>query len=238
MRLLIEGFMKVPFLALAATVFLTSCAGMQVTRTQVATGATSPTAIYIRPFSVAYAQFNADTNRNGAAIRKSLIPSEFSSILQEELAKIAPARVLKADEYPPKGWLVEGEFEVIDASNALARSTPAGGLGAGKSYAKLHVRITDLGDGPIKEVTRETVKETKDASIATTKSVKSYEGRVIYEFDVEGGSGTSGLLGSIYTPGSGNPVPFDLRNAAERIYLALTPDPFRYGYRSSPSDLR
>ena len=42
-------------------------------------------------------------------------------------------------------------------------------------------------------------------------------------------------MGSIYAPGLGYAEPFDFKNAAERIMLALNTDPFRYGDRSSPS---
>ena len=58
---------------------------------------------------------------------------------------------------------------------------------------------------------------------------------VIYEFDVAGGSRLTGKFGSITAPGLGYAVTFDYRNAAERIYEALTPDANRYGLRSSPS---
>jgi hypothetical protein len=56
---------------------------------------------------------------------------------------------------------------------------------------------------------------------------------VIYEFDVEAET-KPGTFGSLYTPGLGYPLPFDFRNTAELIALTLTPDPFRYGVRSSP----
>lgn len=56
---------------------------------------------------------------------------------------------------------------------------------------------------------------------------------MIYEFDVAGGSGLQGKLGTVRASGLGKAPPFDLRNAAERIYLVLTPDVHRYGARSS-----
>jgi hypothetical protein len=59
------------------------------------------------------------------------------------------------------------------------------------------------------------------------------EHRVIYEFDMAGGSREQGKFGTLRASGLGRAVPFDLRNAAERIMLVLSPDPFRYGARSS-----
>ena len=61
----------------------------------------------------------------------------------------------------------------------------------------------------------------------------SGSGNVIYEFDVEGGS--AGPLGSTIAPGLGNPEEFDYKNAAERIYYALSVDPHNHGQRSVPS---
>ncbi len=220
--------MKIPsLLALCSALLLGACAGVHVTHTEVATGATNPKAIYIRPFSVQYAKFSGYNNGNGAAIRKSLAPIEFANDLQEELAKLAPARVLAEGESAPLGWLVEGEFEVINSGDPGARWTPAGFAGAGKSCLVLHVRVTDLDH-------RGVASESKD-EVGPSKAGHSRYGRVIYEFDLAGGSGMSGRLGSIYAPGLGDAIPFDFRNAAERIMLALSPDAFRYGYRSSPT---
>jgi hypothetical protein len=56
---------------------------------------------------------------------------------------------------------------------------------------------------------------------------------VIYEFDVAGGSRLSGPAGSVYAPGAGYSATFDYRNAAERVMLALSRDPHKYGQRSS-----
>ncbi|HEX8678801.1 MAG TPA: hypothetical protein VF683_02485, partial [Chthoniobacterales bacterium] len=52
-----------------------------------------------------------------------------------------------------------------------------------------------------------------------------------YEFDVSGGSRLQGKAGTIRASGLGKATPFDLVNAAERIYLALEPNAFRYGAR-------
>ena len=49
--------MKYTLPALLAALLLTSCAGVRVTDTQVATGATDPDVIYIRPFQVEGAEF-------------------------------------------------------------------------------------------------------------------------------------------------------------------------------------
>jgi hypothetical protein len=61
----------------------------------------------------------------------------------------------------------------------------------------------------------------------------SGSGRVVYEFDLTGGSGGSGHVGSIYAPGLGYATPFDYKNAAERVLYALSVDPHGYGTRTS-----
>ncbi len=58
---------------------------------------------------------------------------------------------------------------------------------------------------------------------------------VIYEFDMAGGSHEQGPLGTVRASGLGKATPFDLRNAAERVLVALSPDPYRYGARASLS---
>jgi len=47
-------------------------------------------------------------------------------------------------------------------------------------------------------------------------------------------SGLSGHHGQIYAPGLGDAEPFDFKNAAERVMLALSTDPYRLGARTSP----
>lgn len=220
------------FTVIASSLLLCSCADMQVTKTYVAGGSTAqsrsavdakdfgsvhfttncgvgeahPSAIYIRPFCINGANFYEDediVSPGEMPIRKSLIPVAFAENLKEELSKIAPARVLEADEAPHVGWLVDGEFQLIDGGDPGARFflTPTE---AGRSHLVLHVRVTN---------------------------VESH--RVIYEFDMAGGSHDQGRWGTVRASGLGDAVPFDLRNAAERIMLVLSPDPFRFGARSS-----
>ena len=57
--------------------------------------------------------------------------------------------------------------------------------------------------------------------------------QVIYEFDLAGGSNGQGIFGTVRGGGVRYATPFDLHNAAERILLVLTPDPFYFGARSS-----
>ncbi|HWX16244.1 MAG TPA: hypothetical protein VNY07_06625, partial [Chthoniobacterales bacterium] len=79
-----------------------------------------------------------------------------------------------------------------------------GNFGAGRSYLALHVRVTDV-----------------------------RRGVVIYEFDMAGGSGEQGKFGTLRASGLGKATHFDLRNAAERIYLVLSTNPHHYAERSS-----
>ena len=202
--------MKTPqpaFCAAFALVLLAACArpGVRVTHTDVATGAVNPKAIYIRPFRIACTEFDCCTPSGNRLIRKSLAPIEFANDLQEEFAKIAPSTVLKPDEAAPLGWLVDGEFLEVESGYSPCWWSPLGNSVTRASCLVVHVRIRDV----------------------------AQRGTVLYEFDVATGTkGTS--FGSIYKPGMGYPLPFDMRNAAEKIALSITPDPFRYGYRSSP----
>ena len=204
--------MKIFLLGLCSVVFFSGCAGVRVCKTEVATGAVNPTAIYIRPFSVDYARYQDRGNPNGA-VRKSLAPTAFANALQEELSKLAPAMVLADNEAPTEGWLVEGQIEELDAWSA--------------SSPRIHVRITDVSGCEVPVVASKN-------GVSEYTVARSAAGAVVYEFDLEGGICSPRPLGSITAPGLSSGVPFDFRNAAERVMLALSPDPFRYGYRSSP----
>lgn len=223
-----------PFIVIALSVLLCSCADMYVTKTDVATpgggaagpvdakdfgsknvrmitdcgvGASNPRAIYIRPFCIDTAVFRGDEAQTDGEmpLRKAITPVEFAQDLKQQLEKIAPARILKDTETPRVGWLVEGQFDLVDGGSPLGRFF-LGNLGVGQSFLALHVRITD--------VTRRTV---------------------VYEFDMAGGSRFQGKLGTVRASGLGRATHFDLQNAAERIYLTLSANPYRYGERPSVS---
>jgi len=217
------------FTVIASSMLLCSCADMVVTKTYVAgststrtetdakdfgsvryetncgVGAANPTAIYIRPFCIDRADFTGDQTVSDGEIpiRKALTPVAFAENLKEELSKLAPSRILEEDEVPRVGWLVEGQFDLVDGGDPDARFF-FGNFGAGRSYLVMHVKVTDV-----------------------------EKHRVIYEFDMAGGSRDQGKLGTVRASGLGKATPFDLRNAAERILLVLSPDPYRFGARSS-----
>jgi len=171
-------------------------------------GAYGPKAIYIRPFCVDTAKFTGDQAQTEGEmpIRKALAPVEFAEDLKEQLEKIAPARILRPHEAAPLGWLVDGEFDIIDGGSPGARFFLGGHFGTGQSLLTLHVRITD---------------------------VKS--GVVVYEFDMYGGSQLQGRAGTVRASGLGRAIHFDLQNAAERVYLTLSTNPYRYGARANVS---
>ncbi|MEA3186722.1 MAG: hypothetical protein QOD99_552 [Chthoniobacter sp.] len=222
------SFMKNTLFAFCSAILLTSCAGVKVTHTDVATGATNPRSIYIRPFDVA--EFRGRHHSQGERpIRRSLAPAEFSDILKQELEKIAPAMVLADDQVPQHGWLVEGELDLVNAGSPIGRALPGNLIGLGSSKIMVHVRVIDLD-------ARGTVTDSKDKETgATAHAVSTSRGAIVYEFDVAGGSRATGKFGSVTAPGLGYAVTFDYRNAAERIYEAISPDPHRYGVRTSPS---
>jgi Domain of unknown function (DUF4410)/BREX system ATP-binding protein BrxC/D len=222
-----------PFIAIVSSILLCSCADMYVTKTEVSTpggsgappidakdygkdvhmitncgvGAGNPIAIYVRPFCIDNAVFKGDEALTDGEmpIRKAIAPIEFAQDLKQQLEKIAPTRILKETETPRVGWLVDGEFQVVDGGEPLARFF-FGNLGAGQSFLSMHVRVTD--------VARKTV---------------------VYEFDMAGGSRLQGKLGTLRASGLGRATHFDLQNAADRIYLTLSANPFRYGQRSGIS---
>jgi len=215
--------MKNTLLALGTACLVTGCAGAKVIHTDIASGAHSPKAIYIRSYIAQEAPFTGHHGDSVGehAIRRSLAPAAFSKALKEEMEKMAPAMVLADNEVANTGWLVESTIERAHVGSQTWRATPAGFFGAGRSHLTVHVRITDVSGEHF-------VASDKDLS-------KGGSGNVIYEFDVDGGSCISGPIGSTYAPGLGNPEEFDYKNAAERIAYALTIDPQGHGTRTSPS---
>lgn len=216
--------MKNILLAVLATSLFASCAGVKITDTQVASGATDPSAIYIRPFDSKGTEFIGDHagGRGEMPIRQSVAGREFAQNLKLELEKMAPAMVIEHDEMPAKGWLVEGTIDIVDAGSPRKRSIPfVDHFGVGRSHIVIHVRVSDVGGAY--------------AYSEKDNSKLGKKGRVIYEFDLAGGSRGTGKIGSIYAPGLGYSVPFDFKNAAERVFMALSVDPHRYGERHSPT---
>lgn len=206
--------MKYHLLATAAAVCLSACAGTKVTNTVIAAGGSSPKSIYIRPFNIADGAFRG--SHGGEAkrlIRESQAPGNFALILKGELEKIAPTAVLAEDESAETGWLVDGDIELVNAGNPWGRAV-AGGLGVGRSGILLHVRVTEVGSN-------------------RRGDEKGGHGPVVYEFDVAGGSRLMGHIGTVKSAGLGYAVPFDMRNAAEKIRETLETDHDRYGLRES-----
>ena len=206
---------------------------MRVTHTDIATGAVNPSAIYLRPFDVSDCTFIGRNHSAGERpIRKSLAPAEFTEILKEQLEEIAPAVVLKDGDMPDSGWLVEGSLDLVDAGHPCTRGMPFGLLGDGASHVMIHVRVIDL---DARNVTATDSKDSKDTSETQIHPVKLRKGAVVYEFDVAGGSHLTGPLGSVTSPAFGYAATFDYRNAAERIYEALSTDDYKYGTRDGPT---
>ncbi len=158
------------FLVVASSILLCSCADMYVTKTDVATcdgsgpaidakdfashgvhmtycgvGAHDPRAIYIRPFCIDNAVFQGDVavSDGEMPIRKALTPVELAEDMKEELERIAPARILKDNESPRTGWLVEGNITAVDGGSPESRWFFVGG----RSFLALHVKITDVDKG-------------------------------------------------------------------------------------------
>lgn len=216
--------MKLILPAFAALLLFTSCAGVRVHETQVASGATDPEAIYIRTFDVTDAVFTGDHRGPGEEpIRRSLAPHAWSLALKHELEKIAPTTILAEGEHPPTGWVVDGTLDVVDAGKPWQRGVAeiVKPFGIGRSEVMIHVRISDV-------TGKYTNRDDKDGG------KQGRRGDTLYEFDLKGGSRATGAHGSIHAPGLGYAVPFDFKNAAERVQIALSTDPWGYGERTSP----
>ncbi len=219
--------MKTPFFLLGgAALLLASCADVRVADTQTAAVVVDrPKEIYIKPFSIAGAQYTGENSggHGERPIRESLAPATFANDLKQEMEKLAPSRVLASDEFAEKGWLMEGSIDRVDAGSGAERFfSPPLWPGAGKSHVRIHVRVLDLDHHAV------AYDEKSDKTLTR-------HGHTIYEFDVAGGSHASGRYGTVAAPGAGIAEPFDFRNAAERIRLALETDAFRYGERVSPT---
>jgi len=128
---------------------------------------------------------------------------------------------------------VEGSLDLVDAGHPGTRAEPLFDLcGDGASHIKIHVRVIDL---EARNVAVTDSKDAKDIGDTQMQAVRSGQGAVIYEFDVAGGSHLMGKFGSVTAPGLGYAPTFDYRNAAERIYEALTTDEFKDGLRDGPA---
>jgi len=205
--------MKYLYLAIAAAITLSGCAGTRVVRTDVATGAANPKFIYIRPFTVTSQTFKGD--HKGKARREifsSQAPIQFAEVLKEELEKLAPAMVIYENEMPETGWIVEGNLDSVHAGSPYLRGI-FGMFGGGRSELKVHVRVLDVNS------------RSSDSKGGVKKS------NVLYEFDIAGGSRFAGPVGSVNSSGLGYPPPFDYRNAAEKINEVLTLNGAEYARR-------
>ena len=194
-------YLLLPTLAL----LLTSCAEVAIKKTYVSSSAHDPIAIYIREFDISKTKFKGDWGDQGELeLRKHQAPAEFAKALKEELEKIAPAMVIRDDQAPKEGWIVDGEFDEINSGYRLARGI-FGIIGSGQSQITLHVKVSD-----------------------------AKSGRILYAFDVAGSSGLTGPFGNTGAPGIGYARSFSYKNAAEEIMIALSLDPKVEGLRSTP----
>ncbi len=208
-----------PALLSLATLSLVGCANVEVTKTYVASGAHHPSNIYIRPFTVADATFVGDHGPLGERpIRQSLAPAELGIALKEQLAHIAPAIVIDDNDLPEQGWVVDGNIDVVDGGNQALRFF-FGRVGAGRTVAIVHVRVTQAG-----------------IENGTSDGKGGAPEGVLYAFDVKSSSKAAGPAGSVYSSGMGSSEMFDYRNIAEEVAKVLTPDPYRYGIRDGGGD--
>ena len=192
--------MKYSLPALCSALVLTSCAGVRVSDTQVASGTVNPRSIYIRPFDVSATEFIGQHSggKGERPIRQSLAGREMANALKTQLEKLAPAMVIEDDERAPVGWIVTGSLDVVDAGSRVGRDI-AGHVGGGRSKVRIHVRITDAGGN------RGGGSDDKDASKLGRR------GEVLYEFDLVGGSTSPATPAPSTPPASATPRPSTTR---------------------------
>ena len=214
--------MKYSLLAICTALLLSSCAGTKIVHTDVATGATNPKAIYIRPFDITYCDYigqHPGGLGNGPSAARSR-PRNLPTISRSSWARSRPPWCSGTTKHPMSAGWSRGNFN--SSTRGIRGSAGSSASMRGASHIKLHVRVIDLEakNAPVDPKDRNAKRELTAGS-----------GNVIYEFDVAGGSRLSGPAGTVYAPGPGYAVPFDFKNAADRISMALTPDPLRYGDR-------
>ena len=113
--------MKYCLSAICSALVLTSCAGVRISDTQVASGAVKPRAIYIRPFDVAATEFTGHHSgfHGERPIRQSLAGREMADALKASLERLAPAMVIEENESATTGWVVTGSLDVVDAGDIV-----------------------------------------------------------------------------------------------------------------------
>ena len=202
------------FTVIASCLLLCSCADMVVTKTYVSSSSAGM-AVDAKDIGSVHYQANCGV---GAAHPSAIYIRPFcidsAVFYDDEAASDA--------EMPIRQALVPHAF-AADLKEELSKLAPAiviaedevpkvGWLVEGRidhvdsnvSYLSMHVRVTDV-----------------------------VQHRVVYEFDLAGGNHGQGFVGSVRAGGLHYATPFDLRNAAERIFQVLSPDPYRFGARSS-----
>ena len=129
---------------------LTGCASVSVKDEQAINGgktgppACKPPVIYIKNFSTAGAQFNVDREGQELTQFKADTVNALAVELQKYFAKnLGPSsRFGSTAPLPHTGWLVEGEFVLVNQGSRALRATI--GFGAGGTKLETKVRVYDL----------------------------------------------------------------------------------------------
>ncbi len=206
------------FTVIASSLLLCSCADMVVTKSYVSNSVTR-TAVDAKDFDAKETVHYAANCGVGAANPSAIYIRPFcidSAIFRGDVATTdAEMPIRKA--LTPVAFAADLKEELSKLAPAMVISdheAPKLGwlvegrialVNSGESALAMHVRVTDV-----------------DLH------------RVIYEFDLAGGSHGQGIFGTVRGGGLRYRTPFDLRNAAERIYITLSTNPHRYAVHSSP----
>ena len=207
-------FASVTFMAVATTLFLTGCGSTGSSHTAPLPSASvkltpNPPVIYIAPFDMSTARWLVGREGVDLVDFKAQFQTNFGNQLEQRLLKLAPVQQRWVDDLPDHGWLVAGEFIVVDQGSRALRTGI--GVGEGQTTLETNVYVYDL-------------------SISKTEYVLSFRTGVPDEKDGTGagsGSAPAGIsaLGEPVSTlsGLGSGLKLDTTRTAREIAAYLAP---------------
>ncbi len=138
-------FASVTFMAVATALFLTGCTGSIHTAPLPSSDVKltpHPPVIMIAPFDINTGRWLVGREGIDLVDFKRSFQTNFAEQLETRLLKLAPAQQRWVDDLPDHGWLVAGEFIVVDQGSRALRTGIGGG--AGETTLETKVYVYDL----------------------------------------------------------------------------------------------
>ncbi len=131
-------------MAVATSLFLTGCGSIKTGPLPSSTVRLTPNPphIYVAPFDMRTARWLVGRDGIDLVNFKRDFQTNFTHQLLDRLNKIAPSEPRWVDDLPDHGWLVAGEFVVVDQGSRALRT--AVGAGAGETTLQTNVYVYDL----------------------------------------------------------------------------------------------